>query len=626
MAQRPMHPAFLTLLATMAMAACGGEADPVAGVDSGASADAAVVAPDASDANDGSLAEPDAGSGEDASLPGPDGSVAGPDAGMEDASVPGPDGSVSDGGLDPCDPNPCTDVEGHRTRCLWDGEGGFECRCEVGLHDSEGLCCPPHSAHQQGACACVAGYVDDGGGACVVACSEESIEGLNGWCPEGEVCVQGACVADLCDGFACPARSTCVLRANEPFCLCEEGLHLSQDLCCPLHASNVDGACACDPGYVDQAGACVADPSNPCFPTNPCRSLHRNTCVADGAAAGGFRCECNQGYEEQGGACVLSVWTSCPAGLVCRAQVCVPQDLSQEQCLVDSDCHEFFPDAPSFCNESAAGGICLGCVQHTDCPGNTQCTSYGSCALLCDDDGDCPYGRCYSATGFCGQTRCSADTDCFNGTVCIDEDGNGQGLCLRVPCLETECSSTHPNGTCPQPGQACLYGACVDSCSPNPCTQELNKTVCTIEGGAPVCSCAPGYALAADGRCLPEAAECPSGFACSGGVCADTSNPGFVCAQDSDCGGGLVCSPALPSGSCQGCSLTAPCPAGLDCVSGYCLKSCSRPSDCHPEMTCRGSGYCGRKACASPADCAAPYVCVAGADGGTCRRPVCTGP
>ena len=564
-------------------------------------------------------ASPDAsGASVDSGVLSPDGSVGRPDSG----ELP----PVGDAGLDPCQPNPCTDVAGHRTRCLWDGEGGYDCHCEFEYHESSALCCPRFSDNVGGTCACWEDYAEVAG-QCLVKCTEDSVEGLHGWCPVGQLCVQGVCETDRCVGQSCPEHSTCVTRMDAAFCLCDEGFHLSEDLCCQLNASKVGAACACDSGFVLQGGECLPDPTNPCLPTNPCESgaLHRNTCVQDGSAQG-YHCDCNPGYEESAGACVLTVLATCPTGLVCRNEVCVPSVLTQEQCVYDSDCQEF-PGSQTTCNASAAGGICLGCIHHSDCPGNSQCMSWGSCALMCDSDADCPYGRCYEDEGFCGQTRCSSDADCFNGTVCIDDNGDGQGLCLRIPCEETECSPSNPTGSCPQSNQSCLYGACTSSCSPSPCDEELNKTVCSAASGVPACLCDSGYELAADGRCLPAASTCPTDFTCGNGYCADRAAPEFACQQDSDCGTGLTCSPTLPSGSCRGCG-SAACPAGFDCISGYCLQPCALHSDCHPQMICRGTGYCGRKECASGAECDAPYLCVAGTSGGaaTCQRPTCTSP
>ena len=113
----------------------------------------------------------------------------------------------------PCEPNPCTDAAGHRTRCMWDGQGGYECWCDVDFHDDQGLCCQAYAENVAGLCECVSNWVDpDDSGVCIAACTEMTVEGLNGWCPAIEVCVQGVCVTDACADVTCPEFATCVVR------------------------------------------------------------------------------------------------------------------------------------------------------------------------------------------------------------------------------------------------------------------------------------------------------------------------------------------------------------------------------------------------------------------------------
>ncbi|HQC43702.1 MAG TPA: hypothetical protein PLC97_00530 [Myxococcota bacterium] len=531
------------------------------------------------------------------------------------------DQCVPDNEPGPCSPNPCTET--NKTRCLLDGQGGYTCNCDYDYHDDNGLCCQAFAENVGGECKCREGYIDaDNDGKCTVICSEDSIEGFNGWCPDGQICVQGTCATDFCADKECPENSECVNKPDSAFCMCFEGLHMSDGICCPQNAQNVNGTCQCNAGYELRGGNCVALPSNPCEPQNPCKSLHRTTCVPDDSAQG-YSCHCSAGFEDRDGVCEMLVLESCPSGLQCRAGYCVPFDLRNDQCVTDDDCHEFSPIAPTTCNASAAGGICLNCTAPSDCPGNSQCTQYGTCANMCDDDDDCPYGKCSTQTGYCVQKYCSSDEDCFNGTACLNTGDSGRGMCKRMPCTETECSETFPKGTCPNPGEACVYGECLSSCTPNPCTKELNKNTCSMDDGAPVCKCNDGFAPDANGMCKLTPTTCPSSFSCTNGVCADKSDPFFVCQTNSDCGPGLTCSPNLPSGSCHGCSVSSPCPSGLTCMSGYCLVPCSLHDQCGPAMQCRGTGFCGRKPCTQQSDCADPYICVEGSDGGTCQRPIC---
>ncbi|HQM84632.1 MAG TPA: hypothetical protein PLD55_08125 [bacterium] len=532
-----------------------------------------------------------------------------------------------------CDPNPCEtekNIAENRTRCMHADEGrSYTCECDVSYHSSEGLCCQPYSNNVEGECVCNTYYVtpDYDEEQCVPECSENTIEGLNGYCPEGEICQQGICITDRCYGYECPENSTCSTKNDAPFCQCDTGLQMSDGKCCPLNSTNISGSCECNQGFEFKNDKCEPLASNKCVP-NPCEGsgnpLHKNVCVLDGSIEG-YHCDCNENYVADEDGCILVEFDFCPEGLQCLSGYCVPFDLSNEQCIEDGDCREF-PGATTVCSSPhAAGGICIGCAVASDCPGNTQCyETYGTCALMCDDDTDCPYGKCYG-TGYCGQKKCYSNEDCFGGTLCIDSDGSGEGMCQRIPCKETLCSKTNPGGSCEDAGASCIAGECINSCDPNPC-KEINRGTCEIKLGVPTCMCDDGT-QEINGKCEPvSVTKCPDGFTCASGVCADKSDPGFVCAESGDCeDADLVCSPVLPSGVCSGCTYPSECPHGgaetSDCVSGYCLKTCFIDTDCNDGMKCLGSGYCGKQDCVKPSDCPSGYTC---SSSGRCSRIPCS--
>ncbi len=551
--------------------------------------------------------------------------------------------AIEDGG---CEPNPCDTEENraaHKSRCMPEENGTkHSCVCDAGYYSYDGLCCPAHSSNKNGKCQCDANYTEpaEEPGKCVAVCSEDTIEGLNGYCPEGKICQQGICIKDHCAGYTCPENSTCTTKNDEAFCQCDSPLQMSSGKCCPLNSTNVNGTCKCNAGYEMSGDECVMSADNPCK-KKPCSQAHhsepnQNRCVPDSSEAG-YHCECNTGYEEDSdGKCKEIVADICPNSLQCLGGYCLPQDLSNEQCIKDSDCREFGGNA-SCTAPNAAGGVCSGCTAASDCPGNTQCNdTYGTCALLCDSDNDCPYGSCHS-TGYCVQKRCSTDEDCFGGSVCKYSTGDNDGMCQRLACHETACSFSNPGGTCPNAGEACINGECVSSCSPNPCN-DTNRTKCEIKLGVPTCVCDEGT-VEKEGSCVPKTQTCPTGFVCKGGYCANTSDPTFFCAENSDCGGTLTCtSSSLPSGQCNGCSYRSDCPGAdtdeaVECVkagtSGYCMRSCLTDEECSEGMTCRTSAlgsYCGRKECSKPSDCPANYTCKASSDsseGGTCSRIPC---
>lgn len=526
-----------------------------------------------------------------------------------------------------CSPNPCDTEENraaHKSRCMPENEGtAYTCVCDSSYYSYGDICCPAHSSEKGGKCECDTYYTEpeEEPGICVAECTENTIEGLNGYCKKGSICQQGTCIKDHCADYTCPENSTCTTKNDEAFCQCESPLQMSNGKCCPKNSTNVNGTCKCNAGYELSGDSCVMSANNPCR-KKPCSQANnpgqpnKNTCVPDSSEAG-YHCECNTSYEEDSdGKCKEIVYDVCPNNMQCLRGYCLPHDLSNEQCIKDSDCREFGGNAT--CSApNAAGGVCSGCTDNSDCPGNTQCNdTYGTCALMCDSDDDCPYGKCYS-NGYCGQKHCSTDEDCFNGSVCKYSTGDGDGMCQRATCKETVCSETNPGGSCPD-GASCINGSCVSSCEPNPCN-EINRTTCEKRLGVPTCVCDEGT-VEKDGKCQPEVKTCPSGFVCKNGYCADKSDPAFFCAENSDCGSSLTCSPTSPSGTCSGCSLTKPCPgadeedSAVSCsststeTSGYCMRSCLTDEECNIGMICK-NGSCGSKECSKPSDCPANYTC-----------------
>ena len=275
------------------------------------------------------------------------------------------------------------------------------------------------------------------------------------------------------------------------------------------------------------------------------------------------------------------------------------------------------------------------CSDSSDCPGNSQCmgSGYGTCALTCDSNDDCPSGDC-SSLRYCRQKSCSTDEDCFNGTVCKYSTGEKDGMCQRPACHETACSFSNPGGTCPNSNEACINGECISSCSPNPC-HDTNKSKCTIKFGVPTCECDAGT-VEKEGKCVPKTVKtCPSGFVCKNGYCADKNEINFFCAENSDCGGNLECSSRLPAGRCEGCTYNSDCPAvdendPVSCIYGYCMRSCLSNEECGPAMICKTNtqgSFCGSLECSKISDCnAANYTCTpssGSSESGTCTRIPC---
>jgi len=65
-----------------------------------------------------------------------------------------------------------------------------------------------------------------------------------------------------------------------------------------------------------------------------------------------------------------------------------------------------------------------------------------------------------------------------------------------------------------------------------------------------------------------SAAECPTGYRCTGGICVATQ-PLTACSAASPCPAGQQCIGGL-QGFCTQCLNAVPCPAGQQCIGGFC--------------------------------------------------------
>ncbi len=163
---------------------------------------------------------------------------------------------------------------------------------------------------------------------------------------------------------------------------------------------------------------------------------------------------------------------------------------------------------------------------------------------------------------------------CTDGRECDDHDGQCYGCTVDAQCAA---------------GQKCDNRVCVATSGPLPacasCTADLNcdapvtftgKCVLDSFGAGNVCS----HTCGAD-------TDCPSGFACNGGVCAPPAGCsayfqafGSVCFQPSQC--------ALADAACFGASGS---------TAGYCTSRCTSKSDCPESLgyICSSGNLCVKK-------------------------------
>lgn len=164
--------------------------------------------------------------------------------------------------------------------------------------------------------------------------------------------------------------------------------------------------------------------------------------------------------------------------------------------------------------------------------------------------------------------------------------------------------------------------------------QPAHRTPCEVEADCATGEACHGGLCAKDhtaGGCSSDA-ECASGQVCTSGSCVATST---TCTANSDCASGESC----VDGACHGNTTTAECTTDADCrtFSNYCDGcNCEALPANSGDPTCGGttvqcfadpcmndtavciSGHCSLESttsttCASDADCASGQICYAGA-------------
>ncbi len=288
-------------------------------------------------------------------------------------------------------------------------------------------------------------------------------------------------------------------------------------------------------------------------------------------------------------------------------------------------------------------GICVECLQDTDCASGEACRS-GVCEAVvpCASSRMCAGLVCDLERGYC--VECITQTDCEGEQICRDGD------CVDPP---RGCSSDRE---CSEIGLVCSMAAghCVECVSDLDCSSDR---YCG-EGGACLADiCTPGetqcvspleLAVCLDnGAGFGVATACGAAAMCMGGAChaimsdAGMNDAGMNDAGMNDAGRSfdagvdagappLMCRPA--GSSCD--LLRQDCPGGQACAfvdgAARCVSSgvggdgsgCSRQSDCRAGFWCE-SGIC-RRYCCHQADeqCLEGQRCLpSGDDIGACRAP-----
>ncbi len=421
------------------------------------------------------------------------------------------------------------------------------CKDKVcGTDGCGGSCGECKQAPQSPELACVAGACVDGclpsPVACATAvCGDDGCGGTCGTCPTNTVCSAGTCV--VAPGKSCKGHCKGTAPGG---CSCAIGCELSKTCCpdygdvCQCESACIGKACGpdgcggtcgfCDPSsaspFCDGKGQCGAT----CVPLCAGKSCGPNGCGGNcGTCSADATCN-------DSGACVGPAWT------------CEP-DLYQDGVTCDCGCGLPDPD----------------------------------CTVISDTYG-CPKGvGCDAGTGLCKMAICTSTKQCAVPKWCIGHygvgDGHRRGTCQvpdpttfgpGMPCaFDTDCASG-----------ICGAGVCREACgSDADCTKGAICTGIAVVDGLTE---APLGVVTVCESTIQLAEPCTSQVACGPSrQCLATIDP-------KDLGAAYRCGLLTdPTSEGVDCDALAPCPIGLVCSGGRCMRACpAGNADCPANTTC----------------------------------------
>lgn len=588
----------------------------------------------------------------------------------------------------PCAPSSCAGPTLLRTAAACDGKGTCQ---QPQLVDCSPFRCVA------GACtsSCLTDADCEPGHACVLSSIAGVSTGTCGKRKNGQVCSDASdcesaqCVDGVCCESACQgACRSCALPGSPGQCVeipagapdprktCTDDGTAScghDGLCdgkgaCQLYAvGTACGSASCKQGastaasICNQAGQCVAPPSQTCSPyvcngptcftscTRDADCVAGRFCVAgscgkkpDGAECSGAG-ECESGFCAQGICCNSGCTGACEAcnltatlGLCTAVSDGVPDPQGKCKATAQTTCGT---------TGTCLAGACAYVAKDVPCkPAACATTSSMTPAFTCDGHGTCttpvdvPCGSFVCSGAACLST-CSRDSDCVppnscvgnscglksNGVACTVGRECGSGVCSEGVCCNSACSDASAGGLC----MSCKVAGKVGTCSPVQDGQRDPKQRC-VASNADAGDCSNSGTCNGKGACKPW----PTSTGCRQASCSGTAfYPAVNCDGAGNCppAGASACDPYKCSTTSPSCLTT--CTSDVDCVTGEtCLKttnrcgdklangqSCKANSDCSSNI-CSAEGVCCNTACTGGCQ-----SCVLASKVGTCSNIATSG-
>jgi hypothetical protein len=334
-----------------------------------------------------------------------------------------------------------------------------------------------------------------GRGYCEFGCRDSST------CPDGEVCVNGAC-ADASTAGACGSKCDC-----DPGQVCADGVCQSP----PATCESPDD-CARGPADRCEAYQCNGF-TQACFDPDPQPCDTGDDCVGRPGCDQGCVCTPNQQCVPAGGCTAATEADDCGPGFYCTMDLACGV---LPACTQESDC-------------SGEGLTCnLGtgqCERPQPCTASTECTSAPN--TYCDTSG--AVGACVVPTCNNGGVTCDTQTQvCAESGACVPL-GTGEVCDSDLDC---------PNDLWPDT-QFCSFATGSGECTPG-CRSNASCTGGDTCNGARQCVAGGSGGSGLVGDACDEIGidpDCPAGTLCK----LDTGTCEETCDTVGSCAGGACC-------------------------------------------------------------------------------------